>query len=184
MGSDGSPVAKKDKKKDVDPYAKKEKVEALTEVEKAQRIREIHSKEFMNFPTNSGISGAVFKSKELYFSNNASKETKFVEEIDNQSVCTDVKNFMIGPVFGSQDPTVPCAIIQFINKLDPQDKSQYGKISGIDETKFKSMQNLLGMCIENTNEMSATIKVSFDVQDVMKNIQGKMAEEEEREKSS
>ena len=65
----------------------------------------------MNFPTNSGISGAVFKSKELYFSNNASKETKFVEEIDNQSACTDVKNFMIGPVFGSQDPTTPCAII-------------------------------------------------------------------------
>ena len=40
-------------------------------------------KNFMNFPTNSCISGAVFKSKELFFSNNASKETKFVEEIDN-----------------------------------------------------------------------------------------------------
>ena len=138
----------------------------------------------MNFPTNSGISGAVFKSKELYFSNNASKETKFVEEIDNQSVCTDVKNFMIGPVFGSQDPNVPCAIIQFINKLEPQDKTAYGKISATDEAKFKSMQNLLGMCIENTNEMSATIKVSFDVQDVMRNIQGKMAEEDAREDSS
>jgi len=82
VGSE-SPSAKKDKKKDADPYAKKEKVEALTEEQKAAKIREIHSKEFMNFPTNSGISGAVFKSKELYFSNNASKETKFVEEIDN-----------------------------------------------------------------------------------------------------
>ena len=133
MGSDmGTPMnmekkAKKQKKKQKDPYAAKE--EALNDDQKAQKIREIHSKEFMNFPTNSGISGAVFKSKELYFSNNASKETKFVEEIDNQSVCTDVKNFMIGPVFGSQDPNVPCAIIQFINKLDPQDKGTYGKIS-------------------------------------------------------
>ena len=33
------------------------------------------------------------------------------------------------------------------------------------------------MCIENTNEMSTTIKVSFDVQDVMKNIQARMREE-------
>ena len=46
------------------------------------------------------------------------------------------------------------------------------------------MQNLLGMCIENTNEMSATIKVSFDVQDVMKNIQGKMDEENKRREQS
>lgn len=46
-------------------------------------MRKIYAKNFMNFPTNSGISGAVFKSKELYLSNNASKETKFVEEIDN-----------------------------------------------------------------------------------------------------
>lgn len=40
------------------------------------------------------------------------------------------------------------------------------------------------MCIENTNEMSTTIKVSFDVQDVMKNIQDKMHEEQQRETSS
>jgi hypothetical protein len=51
--------------------------------QRAEFIRKIHAKSFMNFPTNSGISGAVFKSKELYYSNNASKETKFVEEIDN-----------------------------------------------------------------------------------------------------
>ena len=54
----------------------------------------------MNFPTNSGISGSVFKSKDIYYSNNASKETKFQEEIDNQSDSTDINTFMIGPVFG------------------------------------------------------------------------------------
>lgn len=72
----------------------------------------------MNLPTNSGISGHVFKTKQLYISNNASKETKFVEELDNQSACTDVKNFMIGPVFGAKNATKPCAIIQFINKIE------------------------------------------------------------------
>jgi uncharacterized membrane protein YgcG len=103
-------VIDKNKKKNLKDKAKK-KEEVLTDDQKAQRIREIHAKKFMNFPTNSGISGSVFKSKELYFSNNASKETKFVEEIDNQSACTDVRNFMIGPIFGSRDPETPCAII-------------------------------------------------------------------------
>ena len=55
----------------------------LTEEQKMQRIRDTHAKKFMNFPTNSGISGSVFKSKDIYYSNNASKETKFQEEIDN-----------------------------------------------------------------------------------------------------
>jgi hypothetical protein len=112
----------------------------------------------------------------MYISNQASKETKFVEEIDNQSVCTDVKNFMIGPVFGAQNPNIPCAIIQFINKIDinPQDKSIEKGINDTDVKKFQQMQNLLGMCVENTNEMSSTINTSFNVQDVMKMIEKMM----------
>lgn len=43
------------------------------------------------------------------------------------------------------------------------------------------MQRLLGMCIENTNDMSHTISMSFDVQDIMKRIQEKMSEEKKRE---
>lgn len=46
------------------------------------------------------------------------------------------------------------------------------------------MQNLLGMCVENTNEMSQTIKVSFDVQDTMANIRQALLEENEREKDN
>ena len=88
------------------------KEKPLTEEEKAEKIRAIHKKRFMNYPTNSGISGMVFKSKELYYSNNATKESKFVEEIDDQTQSGQaVKNFMIGPVFGAQDPSTPCAII-------------------------------------------------------------------------
>jgi len=92
---------------------------------------------------------------------------------------------MIGPVFGSQNKDTPCAIIQFINKIDPVDQNQAGKIAeAVDIAKFKSMQNLLGMCVENTNEMSQTIKVSFDVQDTMANIQKAMQEENDREKDN
>ena len=45
------------------------------------------------------------------------------------------------------------------------------------------MQKLLGMCVENTNEMSSTIKVSFDVQDIMRVIQERMTEQNESEKN-
>lgn len=78
----------------------------------------------------------------------------------------------------------PCAIIQFINKIDPVDKNQVGQITKEDLKKFEAMQNLLGMCVENTNEMSQTIKVSFDVQDTMANIQQALLEENEREKDN
>jgi hypothetical protein len=64
----------------------------------------------MNFPCNSGISGVVFQTGQIYMSNNAPKETKFIDEIDNQSICTDVKTFMIGAVYGERKES-PCGII-------------------------------------------------------------------------
>ena len=71
---------------------------------------------------------------------------------------------MIGPVYGERKD-VPCGIIQFVNK------SKTGLITSSDEAKFKAMQGLLGMCIDNTNEMSLTINVTLDVHDVMQKIQ-------------
>ena len=171
-GPPASPSKRKKKKKEkaID-YFKED--QNMTEAQKKEKIRQIHAKRFLSFPTNSGISGHVFKTKELYISNQASKETKFQEEIDNQArQCTDVRNFMIGPVFGTQNAEVPCAIIQFINKkIDANDKTQEKDITPADEQKFKQMQTLLGMCVENTNEISSTINTSFSVQDVMKEIQ-------------
>jgi len=49
----------------------------MSKEEEQKKIREIHNKKFMNFPTNSGVSVLVFKTKEVFYSNNASKETKF-----------------------------------------------------------------------------------------------------------
>ena len=103
-------------------YHKKKLDPNMNEEEKRQKIREIHAKQFLNFPTNTGISGSVFKSGKIHYSNNVIKETKYVEEIDNQSTSTDVRNFMIGPVFGQHTGAIPCAIIQFINKVDAEGK--------------------------------------------------------------
>lgn len=80
-------------------------------------MRKIYNKQFINFPNNTGISGIVFSSKKVYYSNSADKETNFVTEVDNQSSTTDTKNFMIGPVFG-KDRDLPNGIIQFINKTN------------------------------------------------------------------
>ena len=46
-------------------------------------IMDKQAKKFMNFPCNSGLSGMVFSTGKLYISNNATKETKFIDEIDN-----------------------------------------------------------------------------------------------------
>ena len=86
-----------------------------------------------------------------------------------------MRNFLIGPVYGERKD-IPCGIIQFINKKGG------GPITIEDERKFKAMQGLLGMCIDNTNEMSLTISVTLDVQDSMHKIQGIMNREQMQEK--
>lgn len=82
------------------------------------REKELHHKKFLDFPCNSGLTGHVFQTGQIFVSNNAAKETKFQDEIDNQSSITEVKNFLIGPVYGEKKDT-PCGIIQFINKKGP-----------------------------------------------------------------
>ena len=127
----------------------------------------------MNFPCNSGLSGHVFQTGQIYISNNATKETKFQDEIDNQSSTTEVRNFLIGPVYGERKD-FPCGIIQFINKKG----GPGSQITPADEQKFRAMQGLLGMCIDNTNEMSLTISVTLDVHDVMQRIQEIMSRDQ------
>jgi hypothetical protein len=43
------------------------------------------------------------------------------------------------------------------------------------------MQGLLGMCIDNTNEMSLTISVTLDVHDVMEKIHSIMSRDQMQE---
>ena len=137
----------------------------------AAKEKDLHHKKFMNFPCNSGLSGQVFQTGKIYISNNAPKETKFQDEIDNQSATTEVRNFLIGPVYGERKD-IPCGIIQFINKKGG------AMISENDKAKFEAMQGLLGMCIDNTNEMSLTISVTLDVHDVMQKIQSIMSRDQ------
>lgn len=113
----------------------------------------------------------VFSEGSIFISNNAPKESKFVDELDNQSSATDVKNFLIGPVYGENKET-PNGILQFINKKNN------AQITSEDEQRFKAMQGLLGMCIDNTNEMNFTINVTLDIHDVMQNITELMQKEE------
>lgn len=46
------------------------------------------------------------------------------------------------------------------------------------------MQKVLGMCVENTNEMSGTVNIAFDVKDSMTKIQALMGKNEQREKTA
>jgi len=59
------------------------------------------------FPANIGLSGQVFISGEIFICNDAEKESGFVDQIDNQPKVRNVKNFMIGPVYGELVPGQP-----------------------------------------------------------------------------
>lgn len=54
----------------------------------------------ISFPNNIGISGKCFFTKSVLYSNKAIQETKFTNDIDNQTEIKDVQNYLIGPCFG------------------------------------------------------------------------------------
>ena len=72
----------------------------------------------IQYPRNLGISGIVLKTKKLYVQDNAKRDAKFQNEIDNLSSAGEVHSFMIGPIFGHKSQEEPIALLQFINKAD------------------------------------------------------------------
>lgn len=105
--------------------------------------------------------------------NEAEKEPGFVDEIDNQPKVRNVKNFMIGPVYGEAKPGVtddkPIGVIQFINK------SENKPIDDDDRKKFDEVAALIGMCIQNTSNVTKTIGVTLKLNSVMERITNIMA---------
>ena len=124
---------------------------------------------------NSGISGMVFPKGAVAFSNSADKETNFVGEVDNQSTTTEVKNFLIGTVFGKGGK--PNGVIQFINKID--ENGALTEIKQRDIDTFNDMKELIGMCIDNTSQISNTIGVTLQINETMGKVSGLMEQEEE-----
>ena len=108
--------------------------------------------------------------------NDAEKEAGFVDQIDNQPKVRNIKNFMIGPVYGDPVPgqapeaRKPNGIIQFINKRGDE------PIGPADKRRFDEVSELLGMCIQNTSNVTKTIGVTLKLNSVMEKIGNIMAQ--------
>ena len=63
---------------------------------------------------------------------------------------------MIGPVYG-ENKKLPVGVIQFINKKGDV------PIDDTDRQKFIEIAELLGMCIQNTFNVTKTIGVTLDL---------------------
>jgi hypothetical protein len=129
---------------------------------------------YNRFPVASGLSGVVFQKGWLFISNDAEKETSFVDEIDNQTETRQVRNFMIGRV-DSKNKQQPLGVIQFINKRNGQ------PIGAEDRKKFEDMKDLIGLCIENTGSITETVNVTLMINESMRKIQQIMQEEKQQE---
>jgi len=102
----------------------------------------------------------VFSTGNIIIVNDAEKEPGFVDEVDNQPKVRNIRNFMMGPVYGDgkgQTGTKPNGIIQFLNKKGE------GPIDESDKRKFTEIAELLGMCIQNTYNVEKTIGVTLDL---------------------
>ena len=71
---------------------------------------------------------------------------------------------MIGPVYGDGEDREPNGVIQFINKKGE------GPIDESDKKKFNEIAQLIGMCIQNTNNVTKTIGVTLKLNSNMEKI--------------
>lgn len=63
-----------------------------------------------------------------------------------------------------------------MNKID--ENGEYSEITQEDVNKFNDMRELIGMCIENTSQISNTINVTLKINETMNKISGLMGNEE------
>ena len=100
-------------------------------------------------------------------------------DVDNLSPCKDVRNFIIGPVYAHSehldlskaanpvlfDRQKPIGMIQLVNKTN------FGTISEYDLRKFKAIQHLIGLSIDQVSEIHNFINIRIDVAESIDNIE-------------
>lgn len=73
------------------------------------------------FPNSLGVTGEVFKSQQIVYSNNIKYLSRYVAGLDNLSkFVKDVRSILITPIFGhvvNGKPNI-VAVAQFINKTN------------------------------------------------------------------
>ena len=86
------------------------------------------------YPSTLGITGEVFKTGKIVYTNNMKSLSVFLPSIDNLSNnVEDVRSILVLPIFGHRekdDPNVkPIAVFQFVNKCDFKNISEYDIVS-------------------------------------------------------
>ncbi len=87
----------------------------------------IQKHEIITFPSSIGVTGHVFKSRSIYYSNKPAKDAKWNPDIDNLSTAGDVRNFMIGALLDTQNR--PVGVVQLINKRDDKPITEIDQVS-------------------------------------------------------
>lgn len=140
----------------------------------------------VTFPTNSGVTGQVFNKHKIIYHNQVVKDSLYLNDIDNQTGITDVRNYLLGPVFphsenakGDRLPvsafnrTKPIGILQLINKRG------YLEIGDYDIRKFVAIQELIGQSIDKAAETHSTVNIRIGVQERISAMEGMVAKAEE-----
>ena len=135
----------------------------------------------------------------IHIQNNVLKDNRYMSDIDNQTNIKNVNNIMIGPVFGHLqdiatdlipedsnsysdsengddnengtqvkfkdiDRNQPIGLIQMVNKVKNQPITDY------DLRKFKAIQNLVGLSIDNTSEQHSIVNVRLGLYESLKGL--------------
>lgn len=106
-------------------------------------------------------------------------------DIDNLSMCKEVRNFIIAPVYAhSEDLKLDKAVnpIQFdrqkpIGVIQLVNKKNFEKITDHDLKKFRAIQSLIGLSIDQVSEIHSFINIRVGVQERIDNIEAMLVQQ-------
>ena len=103
---------------------KKRKAQLLTQDERMKDFeRQLGHGTKYKYPNSIGLTGEVYKSQEIVWTNSIKRLKKFIPNMDNLSKAENVRSILVAPLFGHAEQIgdkdlILVGIIQLINKID------------------------------------------------------------------
>jgi len=113
------------------------------------------------FPSNLGLTGEVYNSREILVYENVKNLRLYYPEVDNSIGVSNLRNCIMGCLKGPDDEVV--GVLQLFNKKDNREISQE------DIEKLKGTQVLLGMCIAATNVVYQCLTLTIGIKSCIGN---------------
>lgn len=94
-----------------------------------KKYNELRKMEKITVPSALGMSGASQETGQILYTNNPDAEQKFQKDVDNQTEIGNVRNLMVGPVFGHKNDHLRELHPEILNEAELKERKRKGMMA-------------------------------------------------------